>query len=72
MLEGMDYCVRYVSFPMKVHGMTVLDENGFYNIYININLNEDAQFEALRHELKHLERDDFSKKDTPIELIEAI
>lgn len=72
MIEGMDYIVRYVSLPMHVHGMTVMDENGFYNVYINSDQSEEIQRAAYEHELKHLERDDFSKRDIPLELVEAI
>lgn len=72
MLEGMDYIVRYVSLPMRVHGMTVQDENGFYNIYINRDQSEDIQRAAYEHELKHLEHNDFSRVNTPLELVEAI
>lgn len=72
MIEGMDYIVRYVSLPMHVHGMTVLDENGFYNVYINRDQSDEIQRAAYDHELKHLERNDFSKCDIPLELVEAI
>ena len=72
MLEGMDYCVRYVALPLRVHGLTVVDENGFYNIYINCDQSTDVQLDALRHELEHIKRNDFAKTNTPIEFIEAI
>lgn len=72
MIEGMDYIVRYVSLPMRIHGMTVQDENGFYNIYINSEQSSAVQLDALRHELEHIRRKDFDKINTPIELIEAI
>lgn len=72
MIEGMDYIVRYVSLPMHVHGMTVMDENGFYNVYINSDQSDEIQRAAYEHELKHLERNDFSKCDIPLELVEAI
>lgn len=72
MIEGMDYIVRYVSLPMHIHGMTVQDENGFYNVYINSDQSEEVQRAAYEHELEHLKRNDFSKLDTPLELVEAI
>ena len=72
MIEGMDYIVRYVSLPRNVHGMTVMDENGFYNVYINSDQSDEIQRAAYDHELKHLERNDFSKCDIPLELVEAI
>ena len=57
---------------MHIHGMTVQDENGFYNVYINSDQSEDVQRAAYEHELEHLKRNDFSKLDTPLELVEAI
>lgn len=72
MLEGMDYCVRYVALPLRVHGLTVVDENGFYNIYINSEQSTAVQIDALRHELEHIKQNDFAKTNTPIEFIEAI
>lgn len=72
MIEGMDYCVRYVDLPRKVHGMTVLDENGFYNVYINRLLSKEMQRDAYDHELEHIRRDDFSKQDLPLEAVENI
>jgi len=71
-IEGMDFCVRYVDLPRKVHGMTVLDENGFYNVYINCLLSREMQRDAYDHELEHIRRDDFSKQDLPLEMVENI
>lgn len=72
MIEGMDYWVRYVPLPFTVHGMTVQDENGFYNIYINICQSAEVQRAAYDHEMEHILRDDFSRVHMPLESIENI
>lgn len=72
MTEGMDFIVRYVPLPLKVHGMTVQDVNGFYNIYINSAQSEDVQRAAYKHELEHLKRGDFARSECPLELVENI
>ena len=51
--------VRIIKLPSTIQGVTVKDENGNYNIYINSSLAEDVKKHALEHELKHIERGDF-------------
>ena len=46
-------------FPVEVPGVTVLDENGDYNVYLNDKLSYDAQAEAFRHELEHIKQGHF-------------
>ncbi|MBP3796465.1 MAG: hypothetical protein J6I46_01645 [Ruminococcus sp.] len=69
-IQGMDYWVRYVSLPLKVHGMTVQDEDGFYNVYINSDQSEEVQRAAYDHELEHIKRHDFDRTDLPLEAVE--
>jgi hypothetical protein len=52
--------------------MTVLDENGFHNVYINSLLSREEQRAAYDHELEHIRGDDFSKTDLPLEQVENI
>lgn len=56
----------------KVHGMTVRDENGFHNVYINSLLSGEEQRAAYDYKLEHIRRDDFSKTDLPLEKVENI
>ena len=58
----MEYCIRYIDLPLTTKGMTVEDQNGFFNIYINQNLSVDMQQEAIAHELRHIQRNDFDNK----------
>jgi len=69
MLTEGEYCVRMIPLPGDIHGAVRLSEDGFANIYINERLSPEARYAALRHEIKHIERDDFFN-DLPIETIE--
>lgn len=53
--------LRYVPLPHKTRGLTVQDEAGDYNIYVNSLLTYEANQETLRHELQHIDSNDFSK-----------
>lgn len=64
----MDYCIRYIDMPSTTKGMTVEDADGFYNIYINAALSIAEQKDAIKHEIRHLERKDF---DTQKSLLDA-
>jgi len=55
-----DVYLRLMSLPHTVHGITVQDEDGDYNIYINARLTHEKQQEAMQHELKHIESNDFT------------
>jgi len=62
--------VRCINLPCAVKGFVREDENGDYNIYINARLSYDTQTKALRHELRHVKRDDFYS-DAGIEDVEG-
>lgn len=51
--------VRLKDLPCGINGMTILDSDGNYNVYINARLSVDDQKKAYQHELRHIERDDF-------------
>lgn len=67
----MDYCIRYVDLPCRMNGMTVMDGDGFFNIYINSRLDYYHQQTAIRHELTHVTRGDFFR-DEKLEEIESM
>lgn len=67
----MDYCIRYIDLPCKINGTVAQDNDGFYNIYINSKLSYEAQQKAIRHELTHIQRNDFYRNES-LELIENI
>ena len=58
MLTDGDYCVRLVDLPPKTKGMTVIDEAGFANIYVNSRLSAEQRRRVIQHEIGHVERDD--------------
>ena len=51
--------VRLQDMPIRMIGVTLLDESGDYNVYINSRLSADSQREVLNHEMLHIRRDDF-------------
>lgn len=59
-IEGADYFVRVVPFPVdRVGGMVMPNDDGTYSIYVNDNLDIYRRRKAARHELDHIERNDF-------------
>lgn len=46
--------IRLIDMPPSVHGVTIKDAEGDYNIYINARLNEEARVETYRHEMQHV------------------
>ncbi len=51
--------IRIIDLPSTVKGVTVRDEDGCFNIYINSSLSEDQRRLAIEHEMKHINRGDF-------------
>lgn len=51
--------IRKIDLPTDVPGITVLDDNGDYNIYLNDRLSCDAQANAFRHEVEHIRQGHF-------------
>lgn len=38
-----DYIIRYIDLPYTIKGVTVMDSDGFYNVYINSHLSWEEQ-----------------------------
>ncbi len=55
--------IRKLDLPTGVNGITVLDENGDYNVYLNAQLSYDAQADAFRHEVEHIKQGHFYKAE---------
>ncbi len=53
--------LRFVSLPATIKGLTVQDEAGDYNVYINSRLTHEANQQTLQHELRHISNNDFQK-----------
>lgn len=56
-----DVFVRYLPLPCTVKGLTVQDDAGDYNVYLNARLNHESHIETLQHEIKHIFNGDFQK-----------
>lgn len=54
-----DVFIRGIELPAKVKGVTVVDDDGDYNVYINTSLCEGVQQEALIHEMSHIVSEHF-------------
>lgn len=67
----MDFCIRLIELPLGVKGVTVMDSDGFYNVYINCALSAEEQKQAIAHEICHISRGDFFSNDT-LEEIESM
>ena len=63
-IEGVDYFVRVVPFPVPVGEMVSLNEDGTYNMYLNsAYIGEDMQ-KHFEHGLNHIKNDDlYGDKD---------
>lgn len=62
--------IRKIDLPIGVSGITVLDENGDYNIYLNARLSYDGQADAFSHEVEHIKQGHFYRPEDIIKLEE--
>lgn len=60
---GSNIFVRLVPLPIAVRAVTLPNNDGTFDIYINANLPEELQHKALAHELEHIRRDHFYNDD---------
>lgn len=49
-----DIFVRLKDLPYGMNAVTILDEDGDYNVYVNARLSYDGQLQAQRHEMVHI------------------
>lgn len=54
-----EYFVRYIDLPLKVDGVTIPNDDGTFDIYINARHSDEHQAESLAHELWHITHDHF-------------
>ena len=62
-----DVFVRCIKMPQKVKGFTLPGEDG-YSVYINEALDRAGRIRAYRHELEHINNQDYEKSD--VQMIE--
>lgn len=54
-----DIFCRVVNLPAKVNAVTVIDNDGNYNVYVNALLTIEAQQKAFDHEKRHILKNHF-------------
>ena len=55
--------VRRLTLPSTVHAVTVPNDDGSFDIYINKNSPDEVQDHALEHEYQHIIQDHFYNED---------
>lgn len=64
------YFVRQVSLPASIEGVTVPNDDGTFDIYLNANLCEARQKDRLRHEIRHIVEDHFYQESKCVAQLE--
>lgn len=54
-----EFHIRYVEMPPSVEAVTLPNDDGSYDIYINSRMEEDKKKRKLKHELFHIKGNDF-------------
>ena len=57
-----DIRLRCLDLPCTVHAFTVKEDVDSFDVYINARLCYEAQLEAYKHELAHINNGDFEKE----------
>lgn len=65
------YFVRLISLPLSVEGVSVPNDDGTFDIYLNANLCESRQKDRLQHEINHIIEDHFYQETKCIAQLEA-
>ncbi len=55
--------LRLLPLPTAVRAVTLPNDDGTFDIYINANLPQELQDRALEHELNHIRKDHFYNED---------
>lgn len=53
---------RIIDLPSRVNAVTVVDENGDFNVYVNSKLSYEEQQKAYRHECRHIRKNHFYRE----------
>ena len=69
-IEGADFFVHIIPFPVPIGGFVTPNDDGTYSMYLNANQDEEHLWESYWHEYEHIAYDDFYT-DLPIEVIEG-
>lgn len=55
--------IRFIELPYSIKGVTTIDSDGNYNVYINSLLSYDEQLKTEKHELIHIRKEHFYNYD---------
>lgn len=58
-LNTPDINVRFITLPLSVEGVSIPNDDGTFDIYINAIFDEEKRKAILMHELTHLHKDHF-------------
>ena len=62
--------VRRIPLPATVEGVTIPNDDGAFDIYINESLPPERHEDARRHELRHITKDHLYGDISPVEQLE--
>lgn len=62
--------VHLIDLPCTVRGYTLLNSDGSYTIIINARLNAETQLEVYKHEIAHIDNNDFSLTNEKVDTLE--
>lgn len=68
----MDTIVRIIGLPITVKGLTIPDEDGIFNVYINKDMSHEMQWITYQHEMTHIKNSDFSSNEPVVRLEEGV
>lgn len=54
-----DIYIRALVLPLTVEGVTVMGNDGTFNVYVNSCLSDEKQIEAANHEICHIKMEHF-------------
>lgn len=66
-----DFYIRTVKLPGSVRGVTIPNEDGTFNVFINSSLSPECSNDTLEHELNHIKKDHFYDDTKSIEAVET-
>lgn len=68
----MENCfIRAIKLPGSIKGVTIPNDDGTFNVFINSSLCPECTDSTLEHELKHIKKDHFYDDTKTIEEVES-
>ncbi len=59
--------IRKISLPKNVRGVTIIDNDDNYNVYVNTNLCQKAVEATIAHEMCHIHKNHFYNEQTALQ-----